>query len=108
MSNNLTTCESASWGFIGFIVSDVSNMLGCPGGLPGPNDGHSWTWVGKCANPMRIAVNRGFGGITGKPANVQLCVFESQTRIRGAGKRSMLICLKQAPGLWPDSLSERP
>ena len=78
------------------------------GNLPGPNDGHSWTWVGKCANPMRIAVNRGFGGTTGKPANVQLRVFESQIRTRGAGRRSILICLKQAPGLWPDPLSERP
>ena len=51
--------------------------------MPGPNDGRSWTWVGNCANPTRIAVNRGFGGITGKSANVQLRVFESQIRIRG-------------------------
>ena len=62
------------------------------GGVPGRNDGQSWTWVGKCANPMRMAVNRGFGRITGKPANVQLRVFESQIRIRGAGRRSVLIC----------------
>ena len=77
------------------------------GGLPGPNDGHSWTWVGSCASPMRIAVNRGFGGITAKSAHVQHRVFESQIRIRGAGRRSILICAKQAPGLWLDSLSER-
>ena len=59
-------------------------------------------------NPIRIAVNRGFGGITEKSANVQLCVFESQIRIRAAGRRSILICSQQAPGLWLDSLSERP
>ena len=28
-----------------------------------------WTWVGNCKSPCG---NRGFGGITGKPANVQL------------------------------------
>ena len=54
--------------------------MGCRGGLPGPKDGHSWAWVGICANPMRIATNRGFGGITGKSANVQRRVFESQIR----------------------------
>ena len=87
---------------------EISNyMLGCQGGLPGPNDGHSWTWVGNCSNPMRIAANRGVGGTTGKFGNVQLCVFESQIRTRGAGRRSILICSKQSPGLL-DSLSERP
>ena len=44
--------------------------------MPGPSDGHSWTWVGNCANPTQIALNCGFGGITGKSANVQLCVFD--------------------------------
>ena len=78
------------------------------GGLPGRNDGLSWTWVGNCANPTRIAVNRGFGGVTEKSANVQLCVVESQVQIRGAGRRSILICSQQAPGLWLGSLSERP
>ena len=48
---------------------------------------HSWTWVGNCANPMRIAANRGVGGTTGKSGHVQLRVFESQIRIRGAGRR---------------------
>ena len=67
-----------------------------------------WTWVGNCANPLRIEVNRGFGGITGKSANAQLRPFESQIRTCGAGRRSILICSKQAPGLWLDSLSERP
>ena len=27
---------------------------------------------------MQVAVNRGFGAITGKPADVQLCIFESE------------------------------
>ena len=71
-----------------------------PGGaLPGPNDGHSWAWVGNGANPMRIAVNRGFGWITAKSANVQLRVFESQIRTRGAGRRSILIFLLEYAGL---------
>ena len=52
---------------------------------------------------MRIAVNRGFGGITAKSANVQ-----PQIRIRGAGRRGILTCSKQAPGLWLDSLRKRP
>ena len=68
-------------------------------GLPGPNDGHSWAWVGNGANPMRIAVNRGFGWITAKSANVQLHVFESQLRMRGAGRRSILIFLFEHAGL---------
>ena len=76
--------------------------------MPGPNDGLSWTWVGNCANPVRIAVNRGFGGITEKSANVQLCVFESQIRIRGAGRHSILICSQQAPGLWRDTFRMPP
>ena len=55
-----------------------------------------------------LAVKRGFGGVTGKSAHVKLRVFESEIRMRGAGKRSIRICSKQAPGLWLDSLSERP
>ena len=92
----------------GLLSKEAINMV-AGGGCP--NDGLSWMWFGGCANPMRIAVNRGFGGITGKSANVPLRVFESQIRIRGAGRRSDLICCsqnKQAPGLWLDSLSERP
>ena len=65
------------------FVARARQNVGLPGG---PNDVQSWTWVGKCANPMRIAVNRGFGRITGKPANAQLRVIESQIRIRGAGR----------------------
>ena len=44
---------------------------------------------------MRIAVNRGFGEVRG-----------SQIRIRGAGRRSILIRSQEAPGLWLDSLRE--
>ena len=85
----------------------VCCLVGCQRGARA-NGGHSWTWVGNCANPMRIAANRGVGGTTGKSGNVQLRVFKSQIRIRGAGRRSVLICSKQAPGLRLDSLSERP
>ena len=46
------------------------------GGFCPKNTGHSWMWVEElCINLMRIAVNRGFGGIAGKSANVQLRVF---------------------------------
>ena len=73
-------------------------LAGGGGGLPGPNDGHSWMWVENCANPMRIAMNRGVGGVTGKPANVQLI------RIRGTGSAAFSFARK-APALWLDSLT---
>ena len=83
--------------FVGSLIQSQPGLNTCvqPTLLPAPNDAHSWTWVGNYASSVQIAVNRGFGEITGKPANVQLRIFESQIRIRGAGRRSIVICSKQ-------------